>query len=537
MFIDRLRLKNFKRFTDLVIDLSGLHAPPKLVLLIGANGSGKTCVFDAFEWLSRTKSASSNYDSAYYRKIEGQDVVGEIEFIGGALLRRVNDTAELSGALPYNYFYGRSAFRHLPQLTRASVGGRASLLETDDDRPRLYIQLDQRFENDVDILAERIVQEIFIDGRYDAEEIRNRYIQPINEALSRIFKTDPATSLTLQALFPPLQNKPARISFRKGQSEIDYDLLSSGEKEVINILINLFVRKGSFLDTVYFIDELDVHLNTALQYDLLKEVTENWIPDGCQLWTASHSLGFIHYARESERAAVLDFDLLDFDVPHTITPQLKEATEIYEIAVPAEVLPNLFKDKQIVLCENKNDSLYQLLGLRQKVFYGVPDKNDVFYRVKSNPSHMGVIDRDYMTDAEIANVRREFPRLFVLRYYAFENYLFHPDNISELLPGFNSEEYRSEIARQKNALYDEILIGLKQARGSSKFLKEENLEDPDAIKTIPNALRSDDFETFYPFFDMKGKFNRQSLAKLNLSAERLARTKWFRAAIKKVFEQ
>ncbi|MCI0390224.1 MAG: AAA family ATPase [Acidobacteria bacterium] len=536
MFINKIQLKNFKRFTDLTVDLSGVQPPPRLVLLIGANGSGKTCVFDAFEWLSLAKSASSSYDPAYYRKIEGQEVASEIEFIGGSLLRRVNDTAELFGSLPSNYFYGRSAFRQVPQLTRTAIGGRANLLESDDDRPRLYIQLDQRFENDVDILAEKIVQEIFIDGRFDAEEIRNRYILPINEALSRIFKTDPATSLVLQALFPPLQNKPVRISFRKGQSEIEYDLLSSGEKEVINILFNLFVRKESFRDTVYFIDELDVHLNTALQYDLLKEVTENWIPDGCQLWTASHSLGFIHYAREAEQAAILDFDLLDFDVPHTITPQLKEATEIYEIAVPAEVLPNLFRDKQLVLCENKNDSLYQLLGLRQKVFYGVKDKNEVYYRVKNNPALSGLIDRDYLTDSEIAKIRRKLPSLFVLHYYAFENYLFHPENIRELLPNFDSEEYRAEIIRQKNGLYDEILIGLKQAR-SYKVLKDENLEDPDATKTIINALKSDDFEVFYPYFDMKGKFNRQSLAKLNLSDKRLVRTKWFRTVIKRVFEQ
>ncbi len=535
MFINKLQLKNFKRFTNLTIDLSSAQPPPKLVLLIGANGSGKTCVFDAFEWLQLDKTSGS-YDPTYYRKSDQQEIAGEIEFVGGSGLRRVDNTAELYGSLPFNYFYGRSAFRQLPQLTRTAVGGRANLLKTDDDRPLLYIQLDQRFENDVDILAERIVQEIFIDGRFDAEEIRNRYIQPINEALSRIFKIDPATSLVLQALYPPLQNKPVRISFRKGQSEIEYDLLSSGEKEVITILINLFVRKESFRDTVYFIDELDVHLNTALQYDLLKEVTENWIPDGCQLWTASHSLGFIHYAREAEHAAILDFDLLDFDVPHTITPQLKEATEIYEIAVPAEVLPNLFKDKQLVLCENKNDSLYQLLGLHQKVFYGVKDKNEVYYRVKNNPALSGLIDRDYMTDAEIANIRRKLPSLFVLYYYAVENYLLHPNNIRELLPNFDVEAYRNEIIRQKNELYDEILVGLKQAR-SYKVLRDENLEDPDATKTIIKALKNDDFETFYPFFDMKGKFNRQSLAKLNLSAERLARTKWFRVAIKKVFEQ
>ena len=52
MFIRKLELKNFKRFTDLTIDLSGENTPPKLVLMIGANGSGKSSVFDVFEWLT-----------------------------------------------------------------------------------------------------------------------------------------------------------------------------------------------------------------------------------------------------------------------------------------------------------------------------------------------------------------------------------------------------------------------------------------------------------------------------------------------------
>ena len=52
MFIRKLELKNFKRFTDLTIDLSGENTAPKLVLMIGANGSGKSSVFDVFEWLT-----------------------------------------------------------------------------------------------------------------------------------------------------------------------------------------------------------------------------------------------------------------------------------------------------------------------------------------------------------------------------------------------------------------------------------------------------------------------------------------------------
>jgi len=81
----------------------------------------------------------------------------------------------------------------------------------------------------------------------------------------------------------------------------------------------LLSRTPFYQDTIYYLDELDLHLNTKLQYALLKEIVENWIPDGCQLWTASHSLGFIEYA--NEHAVIIDFDDLNFDHAQTLFAQ------------------------------------------------------------------------------------------------------------------------------------------------------------------------------------------------------------------------
>lgn len=71
MNISRITLINFKRFRRLTIDLSMLASSPKLVLLTGANGSGKSSVFDAFEWLSKPvkdgiSNESTHYEDAYY---------------------------------------------------------------------------------------------------------------------------------------------------------------------------------------------------------------------------------------------------------------------------------------------------------------------------------------------------------------------------------------------------------------------------------------------------------------------------------------
>jgi len=65
--ITKLELRNFKRFTDLTID--SIPADAKLVLLIGSNGSGKSSVFDAFEWFNRViKDEGLTETAIYYRK-------------------------------------------------------------------------------------------------------------------------------------------------------------------------------------------------------------------------------------------------------------------------------------------------------------------------------------------------------------------------------------------------------------------------------------------------------------------------------------
>ena len=63
------------------------------------------------------------------------------------------------------------------------------------------------------------------------------------------------------------------------------------------------------------------------------------MPENCQLWTATHSLCFIEYARQSELASIADFDDFDFDIPKILSPGLKNDSKIYEIAVGKEFLP------------------------------------------------------------------------------------------------------------------------------------------------------------------------------------------------------
>ncbi|NOT63431.1 MAG: AAA family ATPase [Acidobacteria bacterium] len=549
MFVNKIHLQNFKRFTDLTIDLSGLAAPPRLVLMIGANGSGKSSVFDAFESVSRPSGVSSmeklqlpfgsQLFSTYLNKGSNQETRIEISlnnqvklglvFSSEASLLRVTH----EGPAPaIKTFYGRSALRSTPRLLRTSRQAQERTITENLDKPLAYIEIDQRFENDLDVQNDRLLGDVFNEESYETKAIRDKYIKPINDALARIFTDEDSVNLQMYSMKPPLNGNPTNLRFRKGTSDLHYDLLSHGEKEVVNILFNLLTRRAFFDDTIYFIDELDAHLNTALQYNLLKEITENWLPENCQLWTASHSLGFIKYAQETEAAAILDFDQIDFDLPQTLMPLPKDTTEIFEIAVPADILPSLFKDRQVFLCENKNDKLYQRLEFEGKIFLGVSNKDAVYYRVKTNQAVYGLIDRDYLTEEEISRIREKFPRLFVLKYYAFENYLYHHDNLAEAISGFEVEPYKQEITKQKNLQLIQTVADLKESRSSYKVLRDENLTEEEGYLKIAQELQSDDFETFYPHFSMKSKFT----AKPNVRPEVLVGTAWFRNAIGEALE-
>ncbi|WP_064197836.1 MULTISPECIES: AAA family ATPase [Emticicia] len=536
MKIQKLQLKNFKRFTDLTIE--GIPENTKLVLLIGANGSGKSSVFDAFEVLNTiTKGELVDKNTLYYKK--NNSISSTLYILKNDGDIDVNlfhpDNSVNFGWSGKSNFYGRTSFRQISRLTKTVLGSDLST-QNDADRPKTYIDRDERFENDIENMLRDILKNVFssIDS---SKYLREKYVYPINQALHRIFDNDHNIEIELLEIIPPLEGKTAEINFKKGNSEIHYNLLSAGEKEVVNILFNLLSRKDLLQDAILFFDEMDLHLNTAIQYNLLKEITENWIPDNSQLWTASHSLGFIDYARKSNNAAIIDFDSLNFDVAQTLLPQSKEMLDVYDIAVPKSMLSQLFKGQKIIFCENKNDEWYNLLGIDKTIFVGGKDSRDVFLHIKKDKNNHALRDRDFLSDSEVLAIKKDFPNYHILKYYDFENYLYHPENIAEFSPeGFDKQTYIEEIIRQKNIKIFNILTTVASSRQTyEEFKTNEKLKDKE-VDAIVEDFRSDDFERFYKFFDMKVQFNKSYLTKFNLSKEKLVSTKWFKAKIQEIIK-
>ena len=543
MKISRLELKNFKRFDDLTIDLTSLAEPAKLVLLIGTNGSGKSSVFDAFEILNKKSKLQdvAVQDPYYEKKASLGYTVNPTIGLQGKHGDNIKITAGVISNDKGNPFYGRTSLRQIPKLTRTASGQVDISFERDSDRPKTFIDYDNRFENDIEKVAASILKDLYT-GNTSTSQILESYINPINEAFGNIFGSDEITSLRLLSIIPPLDGKIAEILFEKGNSKIPYDYLSSGEKEIFNIILNLLTRKEYFQDTIYFMDELDLHLNTLLQKNLIKEITENWIPDNCQLWTASHSLGFIEYANEVENAAIIDFDNLNFDIPQVIYPSPKDNFDVFEIAVSKEFLANLFEGKKIIFSENTDTTLYNNLKLEDTFFFVAKDKADVFFKAKNTPTYNGLIDRDYLTDEERVDLLQLYKNLFILDYYSVENYLYHPDNLEEYYTGigkeFDKENYVNAILNERPKVRDIILIGLLSARSGYQFYREnKNDAKLEAFKSnglaIMQMFDSDGFETFYKVFPAKD-YGTKIKERQNLSRIELAKTNWFKSKIEEV---
>jgi hypothetical protein len=535
MRIQSIHLQNFKRFTDLKIE--GIPESAKLVLLIGANGSGKSSVFDALNLLSPKASESP----PYHRK--DAKAPYDIDLL-------LNDSTHIHrGSRGWNPtkikelgFFGRSSLRVLPMVER--IGNAEGLVKQDGDRPPRFTHEDRRFNADLALFTTRIdkaLREPTFEGKaVDTVAIFRQHIEPFNEALKRVFGANDQTTIQIRNYDNADPGKPIQLFFKKGSSISPFDLLSHGEKQIVILLMGFAVRREQMENSIVFIDEMDLHLNTALQKTVLQEIVEHWIPDSSQLWTASHALGFIEYAQESETAALIDLDALDFDQAQVITPAAKSRMDLVEIAVPRESLTRLFANRTIIVCEGRDHALYNAACDDASRLFIPPGGSDnaagVLAMARSNPGYLALRDRDFLMGEEIQAIRKELANYRVLPFYSIENLLYHPENIASLgLPGFDPEAWISEIRNWKNT---HPLRELKFERGkiqelrTVEALRKSSAHDSDA-SAIYDAYASDDFEVFYPVLPQK-KMPLDFLGQFNLTKDRLARAPWFKAKVQEI---
>jgi len=534
MRIIKLQLKNFKRFTDLTIEAIPKEA--KLVLLIGSNGSGKSSIFDAFNSQAKSPRIGRPHPS-YYSK---NDIASSIyiQFDNDSYISSNPNENPIFRASPIK-FIGRTSIRIVPRI---SNHGNAETIKDNQDEPPTFIDQDTRFDNDLSMYMQQIDnalrEPVFSGKSADTLKIFQDFISPLNTSLVNIFGGDSTTTIQIAEYQNATAHTSGKLIFRKGNSKINYDYLSHGEKQVVILLLNFIIRKEQYQDAIIYIDEMDCHLNTALQSRLIDEIVNVWIPDSAQLWTATHALGFIDFARHADNAAIIDLNLLNFDIQQTILPQPKDSLEVYDIAVPKDTIRNILKGYKLVTVENQNDQYYNAaLGEKGYLFLPANNNREVFMTVKGDSNMLGLRDRDYLKPEEIQVIQEKFPNLKILNYYAFENYIYHPDNIEELhWKNFNREDYIQDIVRQKNERLISIVDEIATARQTYVEFKE-GIKNDDKRAQITDALQSKDFEVFYPYFNMKKHYSKSYLQQFIYQIKDLVETNWFKQKIENILKK
>lgn len=168
------------------------------------------------------------------------------------------------------------------------------------------------------------------------------------------------------------------------------------------------------------------------------------------------------------------------------------------------------------------------------MFLPANNSREVFLTVKSDKDKLGLRDRDYLRDDEIEKIQEKLLNLKILKFSTFENYIYHPDNIAELgLDGFDKEQYIAEIINQKNENLIDIVGEIGTARNHYIEFKDGIIVNDGNIKPITDRLKSDLFENFYTYLNMKKHFNKNYLAQFKYSLSDLSQTHWFKNEILK----
>ena len=71
-----------------------------------------------------------------------------------------------------------------------------------------------------------------------------------------------------------IESSQGTLYFKKlgHPTPFEFNVLSSGEKEVVDILLDLYLRKDEYNDTIFLLDEPELHINTSIQKRLLIEI-------------------------------------------------------------------------------------------------------------------------------------------------------------------------------------------------------------------------------------------------------------------------
>lgn len=459
----------FRRFSDLTIQ--NIPASAKLVVLAGPNGSGKSSLFDALLLKYRINTGSGwNRDSKYYDRPQEEAV---------DVHARISIVTDVGDTFAKGNLYVRTAYRNDPEFATSSLSRQGAVL----DNMNLFrlIEPDATVSTNYQRLASQAMEDDFVN---EAESTtmgayREKLIGEIRTPLNRLFP-----DLTFVGVGNPLDQ--GTFQFDKGTSKgFDYKNLSGGEKASFDLILDFVVKRRSYTDAIYCIDEPETHMNTRLQGALLEELVE-LLPGNSQLWIASHSIGMMRKAREMYDAdptsvAFIDFSGHDFDQVITLSPS-KPTRAFWEgvMHVALDDLVALMAPKQVVICEGnpagvvpgKNTEhdarIYEAIfgdEMPETTFISAGNSKEVqndflglatvLPKLASGMKIIRLIDLDDHTPTDVADFTKK--DIHVLSRRHLEVYLYDDEVLTALCASVGKPEKAADLIAAKAAAIDGVV--------------------------------------------------------------------------------
>ena len=384
-----------------------------------------------------------NQDKVYYQKFSAEAFDWH----------KTVDVSLHDGAQPKKgMLYVRTAYRNDPDFSVDGINRPEN--PSDNVRVARSIDNDQTVSDNYRRLVYDTMSGVY-DEANDAKTVRNlreELIGSIRESMKRVFG-----DLLLNSVSDPLGT--GAFYFEKGTvKSYHYKNLSGGEKAAFDLLLDLHVKRRFYSDAVYCVDELETHLHTRVQGALVREMV-NILPEACQLWVTTHSLGVLRAAQEMIAAdptsvCLIDFDGVDPDVPRQLIPSsLGRVTWEKLLSITLDDLSQRIAPKIVVVCEGSSvgtrrkdfdaEIYNRILGSRhpdvlfvsggssnQVTVTGVSVK-DALGRILPSSKFSSLADRDDKSETEVLETEAKGTIILPLRN--LESFLFADDVIAALL--------------------------------------------------------------------------------------------------------